>query len=110
MKSGSFSLAVSFLLVSTCVFAGSGWTDFAPVSELTPTVHHRYLFRMKASENPSGCREAQHFYQDYSVPGSQQMFNTLLTAIETGKKVRLYVTGKCNLDGYSEISSVSIVP
>ncbi len=38
------------------------------------------------------------------------MFGTLLSAVEHRKEVRVYVTGKCDLDGYSEISAVSIVP
>ena len=104
------ALAGLCLFESVTAFAGAGWTGFAPVAELTPTTHHRYLARIKVSDNPSGCRDEQFFYQDYAAPGSGHMFRTLLAAVESGKNVRVYVTGKCDLDGYSEISSVSIVP
>ena len=104
------ALAGLCLFESVTAFAGAGWTGFAPVAELTPTTHHRYLARIKVSDNPSGCRDEQFFYQDYAAPGSRHMFRTLLAAVESGKNVRVYVTGKCDLDGYSEISSVSIVP
>lgn len=110
MNSESFVLAAWLLLVSTCVFAGAGWTTYAPVSELTPTDRSRYVVRLKAPDNPSGCRDKEYFYQDYNATGSWHMFRTLLVAVDSGKNVRVYVTGRCNLDGYSEISSVSIVP
>lgn len=96
------------LLVPTSLMAGSGWTGFAPVAELTPTSQYRYIVRIEVSQNPSGCRNEEYFFQDYSVAGSDLMFRTLLSAVETGTQVRVYVTGKCDLDGYSEISSVSI--
>ena len=38
------------------------------------------------------------------------MFDVVLRAVTTGKKVRVYVTGKCEINGFAEISSVSIVP
>ncbi len=98
------------LVTPLMTFAAAGWTEHARVAELTPTAHHRYIFRLSASENPSGCKSKNTFYQDYSVPGSDFMFRTLLTAVEAGKRVQVYVTGKCDLDGYSEISSVRIVP
>lgn len=105
----STCLAV-LLFVPMTVFAVSGWTDYVPVAELTPTIHMRFLVKLKVSENPSGCRNKEVFYQNYSVPGSEQMFRTLLEAVATGKQVRVYVTGRCDLNGYSEISSVAIVP
>jgi hypothetical protein len=63
-----------------------------------------------AGENPSGCRNEEFFFQDYTASGSRQMFRALLSAVEYRKDVRVYVTGRCNIDGYSEISAVSIVP
>ncbi|MFW2373147.1 MAG: hypothetical protein ACN4GM_08500 [Gammaproteobacteria bacterium] len=90
--------------------ATSGWTDYVPVAELTPTSHGRFLVKLKAPENPSDCKNKDTFYHDYNAPGSEQIFRTLLEAISSGKKVRVYVSGKCELKGYSEITSVSIVP
>ena len=110
IKLGYAFIAVLLVHFSGPALAGSGWTGFAPVAELTPTIHHRYIFRLTLADNPSGCKESEFFYQDYASPGSDHMFRALLSAIESGRKVRVYVTGKCDLDGYSEVSSVSIVP
>jgi len=99
-----------FLCISTCAMAGAGWTEFATVTELRPTSQVRYIFRLDIAKNPSGCSSEEFFYQDYTASGSQHMFRTLLSAIEYRKSVRVYVTGRCNLDGYSEISAVSILP
>jgi hypothetical protein len=90
--------------------AVSGWTDYGTVAELTPTIHHRYLVRLNISENPSGCKDKSTFYQDYSQTGADQMFRTLLEAVASGKQVRVFVTGRCELKGYAEFSSVTILP
>ena len=91
------------------VQAGAGWTDYASVAELNPTGLHYYLVRLEVNQNPSGCHNKSWFFQDYKAPGSQKMFWTLLEALKTGMRVRVYVTGKCHLNGYSEFSSVSVV-
>jgi hypothetical protein len=105
-----FPCVVALLFIPMVAFAVSGWTDHAPVVELTPTIHGRFLVKLKVSKNPSGCKNKETFYQDYNVPGSEQMFYALLEAVASEKMVRVYVTGKCVMNGYSEISSVSIVP
>lgn len=112
MVSGSVRvLLTAFVLcVFSVAFASAGWTNFAPVAELRPTSQVRYVVRLKVSENPSGCRNEEFFFQDYTASGSRQMFRALLSAVEYRKDVRVYVTGRCNIDGYSEISAVSIVP
>ena len=109
---GSLRIAVALLLlISVQAVAGvSGWTDYGSVVELTPTSHGRYLVKLNVSDNASGCRNKTTFYQDYNIPGAREMFATLLEATVTGKSVRVFVTGVCELNGYSEISSVSIVP
>lgn len=103
-----FSLT-SLSLVSSTTHAESGWTNYAPVDELNPTARHYYVFRLNVDDNPSKCKVDSWFFQDYSNTGADQMFQTLLEALTKDAKVRVYVTGRCNLDGYSEISSVSIV-
>jgi hypothetical protein len=75
--------------------AESGLTDYVPVAELTPTIHGRYLVTLKVSENPSGWKNKEVFYQDYNITGSTQMYEALLKTVASGKKVRVYVTGKC---------------
>jgi hypothetical protein len=88
--------------------AEAGWTDYALVTELTPTIHQRYQVTIAFSQNPSGCRDKQTFYQDYSARGSEQMYQALLEAVGSVKKVRVFVTGVCGVDGYSQISAVGI--
>jgi hypothetical protein len=88
--------------------AESGWTDYALVTELTPTIHQRYEVTIAVQQNPSGCRQKQVFFQDYSARGSEQMYLALLEAVGSGKRVRVFVTGICGVDGYSQISAVGI--
>ena len=88
--------------------AGAGWTDYVSVAELIPTSKHYYELRLPASENPSGCREKNWFYQNYDAFGSDKMFEVLLESIKSGIPVRVYVTGNCNINGYAEFSSVGI--
>ena len=105
-----FALPSLLLALSTLALAVSGWTDYARVAELIPGTQYRYLVRLQVAENPSGCKNKDTFYQDYSATGSNHMFRVLLEAVASGKDVRVYVTGKCELNGYAEISSVGIVP
>jgi hypothetical protein len=98
------------LFFSPVIQAESGWTDYVNIAELVPTARHYYEFRLPVKQNPSGCREKNWFYQDYNSIGSEMMFNSLLEGVKSRVQLRVYVTGKCNMNGYSEISSVSIVP
>ena len=91
-------------------WASSGWTGYGRVSELTPTVQGRFMVRLDVAGNPTGCRSKDSFFLDYGLPGSDFMFQALLGAVMTGKQVRVYVTGACDLDGYSRISAVTVIP
>ena len=91
------------------VKADSGWTDNVYVDELKATDLHYYLVRLYVKHNPSGCKDKKWFYHDYGTPGSDTMFLMLLEALNKGMRVRVYVTGKCNLHGHSEFSSVSVI-
>jgi hypothetical protein len=102
--------ALALLLPIPLLAGSSGWSDYAGIAELTPTNLHRYTVKLNLSENPSGCLNKNTFYQDYAASGAQQMFQTLLEAVASGKRVRVFVTGRCELNGYAEISSVSILP
>lgn len=112
MKANLHYRFIFCLLISapSIVIADSGWTDYATITELIPTSHHRYKVSLGNTKNPGGCKDKQTFYQDYDATGAKQMFDTLLQATATGNKVRVYVSGKCELNGYSEITSVGILP
>ncbi|MDH3759513.1 MAG: hypothetical protein OEU50_00940 [Gammaproteobacteria bacterium] len=102
--------ATAAILFSQVAHSSAGWTDYANVAELVPTSRHYYKFRLPVRKNPSGCKDNNWFYQDYGSLGSDKMFNLLLEGIKSNLRLRVYVTGSCNIDGYSEISSVSIIP
>lgn len=105
-----FAIINTLLFTPVIVFGTSGWTEYTSIVELIPTNHGRFLVRLDSPKNPSGCKNKDTFYQDYGTSGSEKMYLALLKAVEFNKKVRVFVTGKCGLNGYSEISSVSIVP
>jgi hypothetical protein len=100
-------LAAAAIAVSSAL-ASAGWTDFVRVAELVPTSKHYYEVRLPVANNPSGCREKSWFYQNYDAPGAEQMFEVLLESLTSDIRLRVYVTGVCNLGGYAEFSSVSV--
>ena len=100
--------ACSGLLLATNAIASAGWTDFVQVSELIPTGRHYYEVQLKVRDNPSGCRDKTGFYQNYDSPGADQMFQVLLESLTSDIRLRVYVTGVCNLNGYAEFSAVSV--
>jgi len=112
LKKRVAALVVSapLLLAPPLLMAGSGWTKYATVMELTPTGQMRYIVKLDLNGNPSGCKVGNTFYQDYGAIGADKMFRVLLEALNTGKRVRLFVSGTCELNGYAEFSSVSITP
>ena len=102
-------IGVSGLLFSHFVQAGAGWTEFVTVDELIPTSRHYYEVKLPVEENPSGCKNKTWFYQNYSSRGSDKMFDTLLVGMKSGFRLRVYVTGICNINDYSEFSSVNLI-
>ncbi len=97
------------LLFSNFTQASAGWTDYVTVDELVPTTRHYYEVRLPVKENPSGCKNKIWFYQNYGSRGSDKMFETLLEGIKSGLRLRVYVTGICNIHVYSEFSAVSVI-
>lgn len=113
-KPGSWITIITALLLfvfsQNAVAGVSGWTGYAYVQEVMPTIHGRFEASLGLTDNASGCKSKSWFYQDYNLAGADKMFYVLLEALVSGKKVRVFVTGQCDLNGYSEISSVAIVP
>ena len=102
-------IATNAIFFSHFAYAGSGWTDYVKVAELIPTDRHYYEVRLQVRKNPSGCREKNWFYQNYESRGANEMFRLLLEGLKQEIQLRVYVTGVCNINGYSEFSSVSAV-
>ena len=105
----SLFIASGLILFSHLAYAGAGWTDFVKVAELVPGSRHYYEVRLEVRENPSGCKEKAWFYQNYESRGADKMFSVLLEGIKEEMQLRVYVTGVCNINGYSEISAVSVI-
>jgi hypothetical protein len=103
-------LGIYTLMLSSTAWAVAGWTDEITVVELIPTGKHYFELRLAGKNNPSGCREKDWFYINYETRGADKMFDLFVDSIKTELRVRVYVTGVCNLSGYSEISSVSVSP
>jgi len=103
-------LCLCLYLIHGSAWAGAGWTSYGQVVELNPTTAGRFLVKLNIASNPSGCRNEVWFYRDYTGNGVELMFHALLGAITSDKSARVYVTGRCDLNGYSEISSASIAP
>lgn len=110
VKYKQFIVALCLAMFSATAWPVAGWTSYGVVTELIPTTSGRFLVQLDVSSNPSGCKNKQWFYRDYGGEGAEYMFRTLLVALGSGQKVRLYVTGSCDLNGYSDISSAGIIP
>ena len=101
---------IYLMIASSIVRAEAGWTNYVRVIELIPTSRHYYEVRLAAENNPSGCREEGWFYINYDARDTDKMYDLFVDSIKTELRLRVYVTGVCNLKGYAEISSVSVSP
>jgi hypothetical protein len=97
-------------LLQGTAWGDAGWTSYGRVLELQPTTAGRFLVRLDVGSNPSGCRNENWFYRDYTGSGAELMFHALLGAVTSNLAARVHVTGRCDLHGYSEISSAGIAP
>lgn len=104
----SMMIAALAVIFANDAYASAGWTNYVQVAELVPTARHYYEVRLPVKDNPSGCREENWFYLNYDAPGSKQMFAVLLEAIQSDIRLRVYVSGICNLNGYAEITSINL--
>jgi len=96
------------LLLSTVAVADAGWTDEVEVVELIPTGRHYFELRLAGKNNPSGCRAKGWYYINYDAPGADKMFDLFVDSLKTELRLKVYLTGVCNFNGYAEISSVSV--
>ena len=104
------AIAICALLLPGVAWASAGWTDDVKVVELVPTGRHYYEIQLKVTKNPSGCRDKNWFYIDYQARDADEMFDLFVEGIQSSLRLRVYVTGICNPNGYSEISAVSASP
>lgn len=99
------------IALTTTGWAGeAGWTDPTTIKSLEASQHGSFILRLNLSKSASGCRSVDGFYADYGRDGSGLMYATALEALRNQLKIQVYVTGGCDLNGYSAISSVRILP
>ncbi len=104
----SLLLSIALLTLPAKSLASSGWSESSSIAEVNPTARHYYQFRLSDIESPAGCKQADGFYQDYKDRGAEQMYSALLEALSGNLKVKVFVTGGCNLKGFAEVSSIII--
>lgn len=110
MKKGTLLIIAGLLLSGASHGGVSGWTETTRVITLQPTTQGRFLVRLDTDEKVSGCRERDWFFRDYTGLGAELMFEVLLEAAVRNQSVQLFLTGRCDLDGYSEFSEVRLTP
>ena len=111
MKRGTIiTLGICALMLSSVAHSGRGWTEYVTVIELIPTGRHYYEVQLSEKRNPSGCSEKGWYYLDYGAAGADKMFDLFVDNIKSNLRLKVYVTGICNLKGYAEISAVSVSP
>lgn len=101
---------VSVILAANAWAGEAGWTEPTTIESLEAGQQGRFILHLNLSKSISGCRSADGFYADYGRDGSELMYATALEALHNQLKVQVYVTGGCDLNGYSAISSVRILP
>jgi len=89
--------------------ANSGWTDSNIIDVIRATTSGKFVVKASFGKNPSNCKDEESFYLNYSVDGADSIYLLLLQAIATQNEVKFYVTGRCELNGMSEISSAVIL-
>lgn len=103
-------MAVIACLVANAHAGVAGWTQSAAIKSLEANQQGRFILRLNLQKSASGCRSVDGFYADYGRDGSELMYRTALDALQNQLRVQVYVTGGCDLDGNSAISSIRILP
>lgn len=102
-----YKFGAIFLLMA-CVPSvyASGWTKSAKIIELTASTQQVFIVRMALDKN--NCKSKDSFYLDYSSPGSELIYRSLLEALLKDRTVELYTNGVCELNGYEGFSAVRL--
>lgn len=98
-----------FLLLSGPLQAESGWTSSTLILEITATTAGKFIIHATPKKNPTDCKDRERFYLDYGLSGANKVYDLLLDATVSQLPVKLYITGRCELFGMSELSKASII-
>lgn len=100
--------AIMLLGSSSSAYSEAEWTNSGYIQEVQATTSGVLVVRGKMGGNPSGCKDGDSYYADYSTKGTEKIFSLLLQSIAARNRVKLFVTGRCDLNGMSEISAAAI--
>ncbi|UTA47246.1 hypothetical protein L1F30_13880 [Simiduia sp. 21SJ11W-1] len=95
------------VLAEPALAGRAGWSQAALVHSLEPTAQRRYVLRVHLDEAHS-CKSGHSYFQDYSANGAGFIFDTLLMAMAQELPVQVHTSGRCELNGYAEITAVRI--
>jgi hypothetical protein len=104
---GALAIAATCLGAANAQAGQAGWSKTALLDSVEPTSQRRYQFTLQLDE-AHGCKSKNTYYQDYTANGAQFIYETLLTALAHELPVQVLTTGRCELNGYAEVSSVRI--
>jgi hypothetical protein len=82
------------LFASVNVWSASAWTEIGRVSNVH-TLSSRAFVQLKdvPRVNPSGCAASWHYQLDSAHPFFKEQYQSLLTAVAAGVRVKLKVGG-----------------
>lgn len=101
-------MALGAAIASVNAAAGqAGWSAAALVETIEPTSQRKYTVSLQL-EAAHDCKSKRTFYQDYSANGAQFVYDTLLMALAHELPVQVHTSGRCELNGYAEITAVRI--
>lgn len=109
IKQTLYSIIFALTLFSGVVMAESGWTSSTQIKEITATTAGKFIIHANPEKNPTDCKDEEMFFLNYGLPGSDKVYKLLLDAAVSQLNVKLYITGRCELFGMSELSKASIV-
>jgi len=103
-----FIASTILLIMSSLAHSEAGWTGQGYLQEIQATTAGKLIIKGKLKGNPSKCKDINSYYIDYSIEGAENIYQLLLQSIASNNQVKLLVTGRCEINGMSEISSATI--
>ncbi|BFM12898.1 hypothetical protein R50072_30510 [Simiduia litorea] len=93
-----------FLTVFSSNVMASGWTKSAKILALTASTQQVIIVRLALDKN--SCKSKDTFYLDFSSPGYNLIYHSLLQALLHNRAVELHANGVCELNGYEGFSAI----
>lgn len=88
-----FLLPIMVLITSVTQVSAAGWVGGTELKNVYPAYNGGAYFQFDSMDNPDGCANANWYFVDEALAGSQKIFATALAAAVSGKTISLYVSG-----------------